>query len=136
MITMVLNGNTKINVWFWLIMFNIWCPFWLLVTCFDPLGWLMAHPLRFANLGIMLHIKLGSMGTRRFIQWITLWLLIKSKFVHVLKLYIYKIRPWCHHIALVWTTSKLTLNFYEWWSIFRIFVGGPWIFKWGDVHHE
>jgi hypothetical protein len=36
MITMVLNGNRKINVWFWLIKFNIWCPFWLLNMCFDP----------------------------------------------------------------------------------------------------
>jgi len=36
--TMVLNGNKKINVWFWLIMFNIWCPFRLLVMCFDPYG--------------------------------------------------------------------------------------------------
>ncbi len=35
MITMVLNGDKKINVWFWLIMSNIWHPFWLLVTCFD-----------------------------------------------------------------------------------------------------
>ncbi len=36
MITMVLNGNKKLNVWFWLIMSNIRCAFWLLVTCFDP----------------------------------------------------------------------------------------------------
>jgi len=26
----------KINVWFWLIMSNIWSPFWLLVMCHDP----------------------------------------------------------------------------------------------------
>jgi hypothetical protein len=32
---MVLNGNKKINVWFWLIMSNIWHLFWLLITCFD-----------------------------------------------------------------------------------------------------
>ncbi len=32
---MVLNGNKK-KVWFWLIMSNIQCPFWLLVMCFDP----------------------------------------------------------------------------------------------------
>jgi hypothetical protein len=35
MITMVLNGNKKINVWFWLIMFNIRHIFWLLIMCFD-----------------------------------------------------------------------------------------------------
>jgi hypothetical protein len=35
MITMVLNGSKKKNVWFWLIMSNIQHPFWLLVTCFD-----------------------------------------------------------------------------------------------------
>jgi len=32
---MILNGYKKINVWFWLIMSNIQCPFWLLVMCFD-----------------------------------------------------------------------------------------------------
>jgi len=37
MIIMVLNGNKKINVWFWLIMFNIWRLFWLLVIGSDPL---------------------------------------------------------------------------------------------------
>jgi hypothetical protein len=32
---MVSNGNKKINVWFWLVMFNIRHHFWLLVTHFD-----------------------------------------------------------------------------------------------------
>jgi hypothetical protein len=40
MITMVSNGNKKINVWFWLIMFKLLMPFlipcymfWLEVAC-------------------------------------------------------------------------------------------------------
>ncbi len=114
-------------------MFNIRRPFWLLVTCFDPLGWLIAHPLKFANLGIMFHIKLGWMGTKRSIQWITLWLLIKSKFVHVLRLdiqYLTIMSPYCASLNYI----KLTLIFYEWWSTFWIFVGGPWLFMWRDAH--
>jgi hypothetical protein len=31
-----LNGNIKINVWFWLIMSNIQHLYWLLVMCFGP----------------------------------------------------------------------------------------------------
>jgi hypothetical protein len=31
-----LNGNKKINIWFWLIMSNILHLVWLLITCFDP----------------------------------------------------------------------------------------------------
>jgi len=37
------------------------------------LGWLMAHSSRSTNLGTMLHIKLGSMGTRRSTEWTTLY---------------------------------------------------------------
>jgi hypothetical protein len=40
MITMGLNGNQKINFWFWLIMFNN--PFWLLVMYFDPITFVVA----------------------------------------------------------------------------------------------
>ncbi len=48
------------------------------------LGWLMAHSSRSTHLGIMLHTKLGSMGTRGSIQWTTLYVVhLQSWFIYL-----------------------------------------------------
>ncbi len=95
------------------------------------LGLLMAHSSRSANLISMLHTKPSSMGIKRFIQRITLWLIIKiCSFIYILDIQdLTMLSPYCANLSYI----KIGINFL--YMSILIFVGGSWLFRWGNVHH-
>jgi hypothetical protein len=87
-IIMVLNGNRKINFWFWLIMSNIWHPFWLLVIDFDP--WVGA---------LTWFETAWSYGVKVIDYWIIVeplfqWKLIKIKIENCIGIWVHYRRCW------------------------------------------